>query len=296
MSMKPGKSRQSRRTGAGWYVDVVDRPARARAGRRLAAWLDGDERNADELARCEAAIEIASRLETDGELGWAFREARWLARTRERASGPVRPAWLASPVVAWSAAGFFAALAVLAFANRPVTGIDARPEWSQPHSAALSLALASTNPVVVLPGHVVVDAHSVAILPFAIHATGDERFTTRAVATVLHDDLVGALATIPGLYPVGGASVEPYVGTDLTPRDIAAQLGTRGVVHGTVASKAGRVRVTLRLIDASNDRVLLQSAYERPAGELDAIEREMASSIALALAHSTHPTFSASNQ
>lgn len=150
-------------------------------------------------------------------------------------------------------------------------------------------SLASAHPVVVLPGNVVVDANSLAILPFSSGTQAPVR-----MAATLHDDLVSALASIPGLYTVAADKVAAYAGSDLPVSEVAAQLGTRGIVTGTVAADAGRLSVSVRLTDASTGRVLLEADYERGAGDLYALEREMASAIALALAHATRPAVAAS--
>jgi TolB-like protein len=281
MRKRRGKSRPARGTAAHWFVEVVDRPASGGGEGAFMAWLESEETREDEMARCEAAVQIARRLRSDSEIEWAFDEAAQLVTTVERkATAAPGMTWLRNPVLAWSVAGVCAAVAVLAIAHdplAPVTSIEPAPAGALP--ANISLALASTEPVVLSPGHVIVDAHSLAILPFAIdigEAGADSDSAIERLAAGVHRDLVDKLAAISGLYVVGREAVLPYSNADLAVQDIAAQLGARGVVEGTVASGNGRIRVHLRFTDAATNELLFQGAYERPIGELEAIETEMA--------------------
>jgi TolB-like protein len=294
------KVRRRDEGAARWYVAAIDQPAGTRAERRMLAWLERDSSNADALGRCEAAVEIAKNLSSDPEAGWAFREAHWLASAGRSRPNRLRR-WLASPVFAWSIAGACAALALFEVPQmpnntQPDAAVPALPDARAAQPTALpdapdtlALALVSAHPVVVLPGNIVVDANSLAILPFS---SGTQ--TAAGTAARLHDDLVSALASVPGLYPAGGETVAAYAGSALPVAEIAAQLGTRGVVTGTVAMEAGRLSVCVSLTDASTGRVLLEAGYQRSAGDLHALEREMASAIALALAHATRPPVTAS--
>lgn len=296
---KRGKHARRGDTAAHWYVEAVDKPARGGgADDRLAAWLERDDDNADALARCEAAVQITRHLATDDEVGRAFREAAQLARARTRRQPGAAGRWLRNPAFAWTVAGACAALAAFAFATRSplnVTGAEAVPAGSA--QADLSLALASTQPVVALPGDVIVDAHSVAILPFAtrLAPAGDDPAASDRLAERLHEEVVSALAANPGIYAATRDSVLPYAALELTVPELAIQLGVRAVGDGAIVRQDGRVRVSLRLTDAITGAFLVKATYERPVGELDVLRDEMATSIAAALAHSSPPGLAAVN-
>ena len=83
------------------------------------------------------------------------------------------------------------------------------------------------------------------------------------------------------------ASVVAYEGLDMLPRDVAAQLGARGIVQGRVTANDGRIQVFVRFIDATTDKMLLQTSYDRPADQRDAIETDIVTNIAVALSTSS---------
>lgn len=286
---------------AQWFVDVTDNPMDELTESRFATWLDSDPANADEFLRCEAAMQIARRLASHKDTQWAFMDTanpsvnsganrdthrgRLLAETWKRR-------WFQNPAYAWTVAAVFAALAAFPFAGRrapgPSTDDLAVPA---PRAAGLELTFAASEPVVLLPGQVIVDAHSVAVLPFVGDADGG---ADRRLADRLHGEVVKGLAAIPGVYVIDRESVAAYEESKILPRDIAAQLGVRGVVEGSVASADGRVRVVLRFTDAASER-LLQDAHERSVNELERIEADIVTNIAVALAGSSRTQHAASN-
>jgi TolB-like protein len=135
---------------------------------------------------------------------------------------------------------------------------------------------------------VIVDAHSVAVLPFvaAGAATGDEPVLpgSRALAAGLQRELIAELDAVPGLYVVNAASVQPYAGSDLAPAEIGAQLGARGVLRGTASLVGGRVYLGAQLVDAATGQVLWAASYEQPIDELRAIQQDVLLQVVAALA------------
>lgn len=87
------------------------------------------------------------------------------------------------------------------------------------------------DPIVVLPGAVVVPSNSVAVLPF--QNLGPDRASADATEN-FHLDILNRLATIPGLYVPVQASVAPYAASGYSISEIASQLGVRGIVEGSV--------------------------------------------------------------
>jgi adenylate cyclase len=148
-------------------------------------------------------------------------------------------------------------------------------------SAARLVAVdAPSNPVVVLPTGVVVDASAVAVLPFA--AVGDA-----TLARGLQRDVAGVLRTVPGLYVIADAAVSSYAITDLGPSEIGAQLGARGIVNAAVELVDGRVRVGARLRETATGATLWQADVDRPVDELRAVRDEIANQIAAAMLDSS---------
>ena len=287
--MQRHKPKRDGKTGASWFVSVVDQAADTAAEERFAAWLDEKGERQDELARCETSIYLATQLASDSELRWAFAEAAALAHAPARQPDSSTH-WLRKPALAWTVAGVSALAAVLAILqDRPFpAGADrliARYEAAEP-----LVPLASIDPVVELPGHVLVDAHSLAVLPFT--GSGGEspgRPGHESLAKSMHAGLIGQLSTIPGFYVIGRESVQPYQDSDMRLEEIAAHLGVRGIVQADITPVSDRVRISLRLTDAATHEVVFQSVYERPRERLSAMDAEMASTIALALSRSAQP-------
>ena len=287
-------------TAAQWFVDVTDNPVDELTESRFATWLDSNPANVDEFLRCEAAMQIARRLTSHEDTQWAFMETKLSMnsganRDTDRGrllAAPWKRRWFQNPAYAWTVAAVFAALAAFPFAGRqapgPPTDDVAVPA---PRLTGLELTFAASEPVVLLPGQVIVDAHSVAVLPFTGDADGG---ADKRLAAELHGDVVMRLAAIPGVYVIDRESVAAYEESKILPRDIAAQLGVRSVVEGSVASADGRVRVVLRFTDAASER-LLQDAHERSVNELDRIETDIVTNIAVALAGSSRPQHAASD-
>lgn len=238
-------------------------------------------------------MRLVRALAAEGDLRWAFDDAAELARPGSHQRRPARgPRWFRNPAIAWTVAAVSIMAAVLPLVRAPDTpaaSLPAAAESTPSHPALPSLPLASTDPVVELPGHVIVDAHSVAVLPFT--SSGGERAIagTERIATSMHDGLVDRLATIPGVYVVGREAVQPYDGSDMRLEEIAAHLGVRGIVQANITPVGNRVRVVLRLTDAATDELLFQSVYERPLERLNTMDMELASTIALALARPARP-------
>jgi tetratricopeptide (TPR) repeat protein len=61
---------------------------------------------------------------------------------------------------------------------------------------------------------------------------------------------------------------------------IARELGVDAIIEGTVLRSADRVRVTVQLIHAESDRHLWSEQYERPLGDILALQAEIARSVA----------------
>lgn len=302
--------RQDHRNGPGqsaaeWYVDLDAEPADGAAESELAAWLGCDERNEAGFERCEAAVQLAARLESDPDLGWAFAEARALAaagpaRRRRRRRGQ-RGAWAL-------AAGIAAAAIVVALRpsapERPVptvaaTGVstpiaDAGGDASllerrSPISRVLLDEAVASTAAGALPGQVVVDASSVAVLPFVNLSRNPADGSVVAhfdagLAAELHADIVAELGEQPGIDVINRHAVMPYAGLELPPDEVAADLGVRGVVRGGLRSENGTVEVDIELVDAVDGTTLWEMQESRPAAELDTVRAEVVTAVAAALA------------
>jgi len=283
-------------SAADWFVAVDAQSADPAAEARFAAWVDADPEHGAALARCEAAVALTRHLGEAARLGGAFEEAARLAAGAGQ-SGPRRRRW-SHPAVAWSAAAASLAIAVLATIGRDSPAPDGSDpvRATAPAEAAYTVTVdvAGADSAVLLPGPVVVDARSVAVLPFVeVALAADDAVTPGGLAAdlaaSLYDEVVRQLASIPGVYVVDRQAVAPYAGSDIDAEQIAAQLGVRGVVEALVGTVGGRVQVTLRLTDAARAGPPIQEGFESRVGDLGAMRAEIVTNIALALADAPVP-------
>lgn len=243
-------------------------------------WTDDSDDSEAALARCAAAVAIARGLADDPELRWAYDEAAALASGDPLARDAARRHRRWRRV--WASAGIAAAAVVLAALVLPLhpppsATIETPPIASR--AAAIVATAAPVAPVILLPGGVAVDANSVAVLPFESAVDG----TDKSAGGLLQNAIVADLAMVPGIYVSSGAAVAPYARTDLSAADIGVQLGTRGIVRGSVEQRGSGVRVHAELADAATNRVIWRADYDTTLAELRAVRTELVDGIAATL-------------
>jgi TolB-like protein len=266
-----------KRTDAGLANDAAAEAAgrfvRADAGdsaageAELARWLAAHPDNERAMERVELAVELGRKL--TAEPGSAlYAEAQLATRPLPR---PRRVPFVRT--LAWGSA--LAALLLIALrVGRVDTELPAEPVVIR---AARAVAVDAPNSAAaMLPGGVVVDASSVAVLPFA-------GASNAVLAAGLERDLAEALRTVPGLYVIADAAVQPYAGTELGAAELGGLLGARGLVDGSVELVEGRLRVSARLREAATGMTLWQAELDRPVDELRAVRYEIADEVATAM-------------
>jgi TolB-like protein len=126
------------------------------------------------------------------------------------------------------------------------------------------------------PGsHVVaIPEKSIAVLPF--ENLSDEK-QNAFFADGVQDEILTDLAKVADLKVISRTSVMQYkTGAKRNLREIANALGVAHVVEGSVQRAANRVRVSAQLIDAKTDSHLWAEHYDRPLGDVFAIQSEIA--------------------
>jgi TolB-like protein/Tfp pilus assembly protein PilF len=119
---------------------------------------------------------------------------------------------------------------------------------------------------------------SIAVLPFVDLSPGkDQEFLVDGMT----EALIAQLSQISGLRRViSRTSIMVYKEVRKPLPKIAEELGVEGIVEGTIVRVGDRVRVTIQLIHAPEDRSIWAEAYERDLGDLIALQKEIARSIA----------------
>ena len=124
------------------------------------------------------------------------------------------------------------------------------------------------------------EARSIAVLPFVDMSPGrDQAYFSDGVT----EEVLNALAHIPGLRVPARTSSFSFKGRDLQIREIARQLGVANVLEGSVRKDGDRVRITVQLIDARSDTHLWSQTFDRELADVFGVQTEIARTVADAL-------------
>lgn len=121
---------------------------------------------------------------------------------------------------------------------------------------------------------------SVAVLPFVdLSAAGDQQYLSDG----LTEELLGALARVPGLRVASRSSSFQFRGAQVDVRDVGRRLGVAAVIEGSVRRSGNRLRISAQLVDAASGYQLWSEEYEREVADLFALQDEIAGRIAARL-------------
>jgi TolB-like protein/DNA-binding winged helix-turn-helix (wHTH) protein/Tfp pilus assembly protein PilF len=121
---------------------------------------------------------------------------------------------------------------------------------------------------------------SIAVLPFSNLGDGEE---AEIFADGLTEELINRLAEIDGLWVVGRTSSFKFKDHHLPAQEIAAALGVNYLLEGSVRQGDGRLRATAQLIEARNGFHLWSQNFDLEAGEIFAMQDEIAKAVATVL-------------
>ena len=116
----------------------------------------------------------------------------------------------------------------------------------------------------------------VAVLPF-VNATPDPE--NEYLSDGLTDELINALANIPGLRVASRTSVFALKGRQESLRVLGSELGASVVLEGTVRRAESRVRITTQLTEVNDGRLLWSERYDRRMDDIFDLQEEMARTI-----------------
>jgi eukaryotic-like serine/threonine-protein kinase len=118
---------------------------------------------------------------------------------------------------------------------------------------------------------------SIAVLPF-INMSGDKE--QEYFSDGLAEEIINALAQIPGLKVIARTSAFAFRGREQDIRKIAGTLGVRTILEGSVRKSGNRVRITAQLIDAADGSHLWSERYDREMADIFAIQDDISQMIA----------------
>jgi adenylate cyclase len=125
------------------------------------------------------------------------------------------------------------------------------------------------------------DKPAIAVLPFAnLSVDREHRFFSDGVT----QDIVTGLSRFRALVVIAHGSSSAYADRTVGIDTVAAQLGVRYIVDGSVQREGQRVRVTAQLIDALTRRHIWSDQYDRVLEDIFAVQEELTRSIVVAVA------------
>ncbi|MEP7384251.1 MAG: protein kinase, partial [Gemmatimonadota bacterium] len=103
------------------------------------------------------------------------------------------------------------------------------------------------------------------------------------LALGMTDEITSALSRVPGLRVASRSAAAAAQGAGGTVADVAARLGVPFLLEGTVQREGDRIRVAVRLVTARDGFSAWSEVYERPTGDLLAVQADIAAQIASAI-------------
>jgi serine/threonine protein kinase/tetratricopeptide (TPR) repeat protein len=147
-----------------------------------------------------------------------------------------------------------------------------------------SLLLAALVGLVLLARHLNTGAQptpspritSLAVLPF-VNASGDPRLNY--LGDGITETVINNLSPVTGLKVISRSSVFFYKGKNVSPQDLAADLGVEAVVTGRVVEKEDSLLVSVELVDTRDSRQIWGERYDRKIANLSEIESDLSKQI-----------------
>jgi TolB-like protein/DNA-binding winged helix-turn-helix (wHTH) protein len=154
-----------------------------------------------------------------------------------------------------------------------------RPRWVVPIGTAISLAAAAAIVFWIMTAQTdaVPESTSVAVLPFADLSPGRDQ---QHLADGIAEEILNLLSKVTTLRVIARTSSFSFRSKDTDVARIAEALGVTHVLEGSVRRAGDRIRVTVRLIDASNGSRLWSESYDQRVGDVLALETNVARSVA----------------
>ena len=118
---------------------------------------------------------------------------------------------------------------------------------------------------------------SIALLPLQSRTDDAEQ---EWLTDSMTDALITDLAKISGLRIISRASAMQYKGSAKTTPEIAAELGVRYLIEGSIVKVEDQVKISARLINAMKDEYIWGQEYERAFNDILQLQGELAQTIA----------------
>jgi TolB-like protein/Flp pilus assembly protein TadD len=117
----------------------------------------------------------------------------------------------------------------------------------------------------------------IAVLPFDDYGGGD---MTVRLARGVTEDIITDLARFSEFGVIARNSTEIYAGKAVDPRVVGKTLGVGYVLEGSIQRLGEELRITAQLIDAGTGAHVWTHRWDRPAGDIFAVQTEIAETVA----------------
>ncbi len=121
------------------------------------------------------------------------------------------------------------------------------------------------------------DVRSLAVIPFE-NVSGDSEMAY--LCNGVTESLINTLAQVPELKVISRRSAFALGKDERDPQELGRKLGVDAVLFGRVAQHGDQMTVSTELVATGDSRQLWGERYQRPLGELQAIEGEISGTIA----------------
>ena len=117
---------------------------------------------------------------------------------------------------------------------------------------------------------------TLAVLPFAnMSSEADTEYLSDGIT----EELINALANVDGLQVSSRSAVFHFKGERENARVLGERLGVQTVLEGSVRRAGERLRIVAQLIDVAEGRLLWSERFDRQAGDIFALEEDIAQTI-----------------
>ncbi len=116
----------------------------------------------------------------------------------------------------------------------------------------------------------------VAVLPFDVL---EEDAAARRLGNGLTEDIITDLARFPEFQVIASNSIQMYAGRSISSAEIGKALGVSFVVEGSIQRQGDRLRITAQLLDAATGKHLWSDRWDRPIGDLFAVQTEISDQV-----------------
>jgi len=124
------------------------------------------------------------------------------------------------------------------------------------------------------------DRNRVAILPL-VNITNDPN--DEYFADGMTEEMISTLSNVSGLTVISRTSTMQYKGAKKNLVDIGRELGAGTLLEGSVRKSGNRVRITIQVLDAREDKHLWAQSYDRELQDIFAVQSDVATNVADAL-------------